>query len=228
MSKVKAFLKLDFMSVKHYFKPIAVMFYMLLAVIFTHFFGTLSGGIGYGMTLGTLIMSYNFIVAENCDLDTLYSTLALGKKTIVFGRYLYTLILNSVVLLGSIGCSMIGIFIKTKELPAFSFEVFFSIAVVVALFIFIQSIQMPMFFKLGYTKAKIFSIVPMFFILTIGVTMSSFYKHRENVLIEFLNVIGNFLEKNRIFPVLSVVIFIALSLYISYKISVIFYKKREF
>jgi hypothetical protein len=230
MSNVKAFVKLDFMTVKHFFKPIIVVFYMGIAAMYGYIFENLAGGIGYGMAIGTMVMPYSFIIAEKCSIDILYSTLPLGKKTVVFGRYLYVLIFNLIVLFGSIACTVIGIFMESKKLPTFSFEVFLSIAIVVALFILIQSIQIPIIFKLGYTKAKLFSIVPVLLILLLGVTVSSLYKHREDyeIVVKILNEMGNFLTKNKISIVLSIVVFIVLCLYISYRISVKVYKKREF
>jgi hypothetical protein len=228
MNKTKAFVKLDFLIVKQYFKPVIILFYTAMIAFFGVSFGNFAGGIGYGMALSTMIMPYPFIIGEKCNIDSLYSSLAIGKKAVVAGRYLYTIIFNLVVLLLSFISSLITLYVKNKELPLFTFELFLTIMVIVALFILIQSIQIPMFFKIGYTKAKFFSIIPMLLITPAGLFLSSLYKHKNVIVMKILKLIGDFLNESRIFIFFSLTIFIIICLYVSYKISVNLYKKREF
>jgi hypothetical protein len=230
MNKTKAFVKLDFLTVKQYFKPAVILFYTAIMIFSVYTFGNFIGGIGYGMFISTMIMPYPFAIGEKCNIDTLYSSLAIRKKNVVLGRFLYTLLLNAVLFLFSGVCALVTLYIKNKELPEFSLELFLTLSVMIAVFIFIQTLQIPMFFKIGYTRAKLFSLIPMMIVTSIGTGLLAFVRHNEfdSNIGRFLLKIADFLGKNPTGVLVIVIAFILICLYVSYKISVSVYKRREF
>jgi hypothetical protein len=230
MNRTISFIKLDFLTVKQYFKPAIILFYTAIIMFAVSTFGSFIGGIGYGLFLSTMVMPYPFAIGEKCNIDTLYLSLAIRRKNVVLGRFLYTLLLTAVLFLFSGVCSLIALYIKNKELPKFSLELFLTISVMVAIFIFIQTLQIPMFFKIGYTKAKLFSLIPMMIVMAVGTGLLSVVRHNEfdSSIGKILLKIAGFLSKNPTVTLLIVFAFILVCLYVSYKLSIKFYRKREF
>lgn len=86
----------------------------------------------------------------------------------------------------------------------------------------IKGIQLPVFFKLGYTKAKIFSILP-FAVLMAGYMAFMAMQNISALLADFL---GKLAGSDMIAPMLIALIFVIV--FISYVLSIKFYEKREF
>ena len=93
-----------------------------------------------------------------------------------------------------------------------------------AVFVVIQALQLPFFFKMGYTKAKFFSLVPFVTLMTgYFVFMSS---SKDN---GFINRIEDALERLTGGALISLAVpALYLVCYCSYRLSLLFYKKREF
>lgn len=225
MTKLKKAIHLDYITVKPYFTVKNLLIYSVMALFLTTMSDNIASGIGVGLMIATLFVSYPFALCEKSNLDAFYTTLSLNRKTVVLGRYLFTLLLNICAVLFSFILATAGLL--TAKVAGFSSGIggegyLESTLLLSAIFILIQAIQLPVFFKLGYTKAKILSVVP-FAVLMAGymalMAMQNISTGLANTL-EILLVSGLFIP-------LILIIMVAIVI-ISYGLSVAFYKKREF
>jgi len=91
MCKLREFVKLDFFTVKPYFTVKNLLLYGAVVLFLTIMSADISAGLGIGMMFATMHTGYPFIAGEKCNMDALYITLSAGKKTVVLGRYIFSL-----------------------------------------------------------------------------------------------------------------------------------------
>lgn len=225
MTKLMAAVHLDYVTVKPYFTVKNLLIYAAMALFLTAMSASISSGLGVGLMIATLFVSYPFALSEKNNLDALYTTLSVDPKTVVRGRYIFTLLLNIGAVLFALLLAWAGMFFaRMTGLSAGNSgeEAVVSVLVLSALFILIQAIQLPVYFKLGYAKAKVLSILP-FAILMAGFAAFSMLKNVTAGLAGFLDKL---FISGAIVPLLIGVMIAAVLL--SYGLSVAFYRKREF
>jgi len=221
--KTISFILLDYMTVKPYFTARNLLLYALIAVFVTTVSGNIASGMGVGMMLGTMLIGYPFALGEKCNMDALYPTLSINRKSVVLGRYLYTLTLNICAVLVCVAIAAAGIYLAKLLNFAVSGESPTAIVIVLsAMFIFIQSIQLPIYFKYGYSKAKIFSLIPMGAIMICYIVIISMGNAGG-----WLSAFLIFVFDGAAFGYVATAAMLAIAV-VSYKMSVRFYMKREF
>jgi hypothetical protein len=225
MNKLLAFVRLDFITIKPYLTIKNLLIFAVVAIFLTTMSGNISSGMSVGIMIGTLFISYPFAIGEKNNIDALYVTLSLDRKTVVAGRYLFTLAFNICAILFSIFFAIVGVLVTgATGLEIGKSDILLAGVLLAAAFIVIQSIQLPFFFKMGYTKAKFFSIVP-FVALTTGY-MVFMTASKENGIVSRIESVLEDLTSGLL--VVLAVLALLLICYISYKLSLSFYKKREF
>ncbi|MDR3121783.1 MAG: ABC-2 transporter permease, partial [Clostridiales bacterium] len=92
-----------------------------------------------------------------------------------------------------------------------------------------QAIQLPFFFKLGYAKAKFFTFVP-FVALTSGyvVILGAANNLKHSAIYESFVAVAETIGKNGILLAAISIAALAIVIFASYRLSLAFYKKREF
>ncbi|MDR3119822.1 MAG: ABC-2 transporter permease, partial [Clostridiales bacterium] len=161
MTKLKAFVWLDFVTVKQYFTVKNLLIYAAIALYLTATSGNVSSGMGVGLMLGTMFVSHPFALGEKSNMDALYVTLSVSKKNVVAGRYLFTLALDVCAILFVFALSAIGLLAaRTIRVNVNETDTLAAILALSAVFIVIQAVQLPFLFKLGYAKARFFTFVP--------------------------------------------------------------------
>lgn len=225
MAKLKEAVNLDYVTVKPYFTIKNLLIFSVMALFLTTMSDNISSGLGVGLMIATLFISYPFVLSEKNNLDALYTTLSVRRKTVVRGRYIFTLLLNICAVLFSSILATAGLFIA--KAAGFSSGIggdgdIESILILSALFILIQAVQLPVFFKLGYTKAKVLSIVP-FVVLMTGYMAFMTLQNTSKGLSELLEKLSDSGLTTPVLLIMLVAVVIA-----SYGLSVAFYKKREF
>ena len=224
MSKLKSFVRLDFITVKPYFTVKNLIIFAIIALFITTMSGNFTTGISLGMFIAINFISYPFVLGEKSNMDALYATLSADRYLVVLGRYIFTLALNlcaaafffSVSAAGLLATSAIGIKTVIGD-PATVISMVFALVVV------IQSIQLPLYFKMGYAKAKFFSMVPYIAIMVSFVAFAAI----SNINRDSPTYVANKLEKAFNYAPLLAFALIFLVI-LSYRISLAFYKKREF
>lgn len=167
MEKVCKFAKLDLFMVKPYLKKyMLLLFAVSIPVIITTKNIYMMSFIA--MFYGVIMVSYPFALSEKNNIENFYGTLSLKKRNIVNGRYIFTLgtmifftILSYIIMI--VGNVILKQGLEYSELLFVLVTGFFMSLILV-------SLQLPTYFKLGYTKGKIFTYVP-FFVIAIGVPL---------------------------------------------------------
>ncbi|MCL2266804.1 MAG: ABC-2 transporter permease [Treponema sp.] len=225
MNKLTAFIKLDFFTIKPYFTFKSILIYAVIAVFLSITSINIFSAVGFGLMMGTMFIGYPFAIGEKSNMDALYATLSVNRKTVVIGRYAFTLILNLCIIILLTTLAAIGLFAVNPAgfITSLQTEFDFIIILVFCAFsILMQSIQLPVYFKLGYSKAKFLSVLPIAIILAGYFAFTAFFNVESAVSLFFIDLIGSGL----LIPLsIMILIFIVLS---SVCLSMRFYIKREF
>jgi len=151
--------RLDFLTIRQYLGIRQLGFFLLLAFVLCYMNGTSSFSIGILMMYGLFYTAYPFAIGEKTKIDLLYASLPLQTRNLVFGRYLFALLIN----LGSGLIAFLFTFATALVLRQ-DFVLEETVAAIVGcffLFTLVEAIQMPFYFKLGYTKAKLVVFLPL-------------------------------------------------------------------
>jgi hypothetical protein len=226
MTKLKSFVWLDFVTIKPYFTPTYIVLFAVMALFLTMVSGNISSGIGVGMMLGTMFIGYPFALSEKSNMDALYATLSVNRKTVVLGRYMFALVFNVCAMSLCFVLASVGLLgARVADFGNEVGEVLWIVLLLAVLFAVIQAIQLPLYFKFGYTKAKFLSLIPFVAIMAGYVAFISMgsdngsLNNLNNVLTEICN------DGIVIVPVVLALFFI---IFVSYRLSLVFYENRDF
>ncbi len=233
MNKTLAFTKLDFITVKPF-----LSLKNLLPMIFAALILNLTSDGGGGLITAFMVVffvvmfaSYPFAVGEQNGIDALYCTLSVSREHVVAGRYLYALCLDVlgavfvfalVVILRSLG-PLTGNLLSADpldiggQLSALG-AVLFAVSIV-------QAFQLPVFFKVGYAKAKYLAYLPFFlFSAIVGAGSFIFKDGFEGA----ISAVGAFFGAYTLAAVLIMLGVWLGAMFVSYLLSLRFYNEREF
>lgn len=231
MHNIASFIKLEIESVKPDIAGKSFILFIALAVV-----GYIAVGV-HGLMMGIFPLATNATTyafsAGNNGLDKLYITLAIKRKTVVVGRYLFSLLVSLVSSLAyfAIGSALACLLSHDTSVYGLGFMaimLFFIIST-------INAIDMPILFKLGYKRAKMISLMlPMLIILGLFlVSQINGVEADEQFLTEMTDYFGYRLFRGDIsftdvFSMLLTLSAWGLVIFISYLLSLFFYRKREF
>lgn len=210
-------IKLDLISIKPYmtFKNFAVMTFM--AILYMYIMGSPVITISLAMLFGIIFSSYPFLLGENSGIDGLYRIYGISSKEVAIARYIIACIIF--VLVSIFGFFYYFIIALIKNLPI-GIDILEMIAINFVIFTLMVSFQYPIYFKYGYTKAKTFALIPIFIIGGMGMVLGLF---KEN-----LKGIYQFMFSHKEVMMVVFGILVLLIIVISIKLSIKFYKKRDF
>ena len=232
MNKILAFAKLDFVTVRPFFT-----LKNLLPLIFAALVLNLTSG-GGGIITAFLVVffvvmfaTYPFAVGEQNGIDALYCTLSVSREHVVGGRYLYALCLDVLGAAASLALVAViralgpltGDLLSSDPLDIGG-QLIALITVVFALSI-VQAFQLPIYFKLGYAKAKFLAYMP--FILFSAIVGAATFVF-EDGFEDTIKAVGEFFG---MYTVAAVLIMFGVwlgAMFVSYLLSLRLYKKREF
>lgn len=214
---IRKLIKLDFISIKPYFTLKNLLIMTVLAFVYTKLMNSPSMIISITMIFAMLFSSYPFLIGENSGIDGLYRLFGINPKDVVIGRFtLAGLIYIATSIIGIIYYMLLTL---VSDL-VFTKEIFLFILTNFLVYGLITSIQYPIFFKYGYTKAKTFAFLPIFIIGILGML--------GGFLIEDLDSVFNFIDSHiELFLGISIIVVIIVIL-LSIILSIKFYKRRDF
>jgi ABC-2 type transport system permease protein len=159
MNNVLRFAKLDYRTVKPYLTIKNMSIFIVVVLIMILSTGESTAVLTMLMVYGNIFVSYPFAVGEKNGIDALYSVLSVNRKTVVTGRYLFTILVDISTAILAFSISLVismtmGKMYSIRETAAILITIFL-------IFTFIQTIQLPLFFKLGYDKAKLLAYLPL-------------------------------------------------------------------
>ncbi len=165
----------------------------------------------------TALMSSNvFIIQEKNNLNRLYGSVSISLKNIVFGRYLYVISSYFMAL-----CLSLLLYLPFSYFKGNTFVIMdYIIGISASLLIFttIVGLQMPLLFKLGYTKAKLWSMIP-FIVVMLFISLPSF--------VSSLSGIVTFMLSHSTFLITICLIASCIIYYFSYHLSVLGYRRHS-
>lgn len=163
------------------------------------------------------LLSMNiFTIQEKNELDRLYASLSFSLKNIIGGRYIFTFVNYA---LASIVTIMIGITVSFLQNRNVDYaDIILGVCISLFAFSLITGIQIPIYFNLGYTKARAWCMVPYVLVMVICI-LSSFMD-------VFSSIIAGLTEHQMVLGMISLMISF-ISIPVSYHLSVMSYQKRR-
>jgi hypothetical protein len=215
MDVFKRFVMLDWRTVKP-LRPLVLWgsVFVVGAVLFVILknFGILMGIIA-GATL--MFATLAFQTSERSNMDALYPTLGVSRRAVVRSRYLYLIVADALLSLVALGVALIcKQFVSDDEslrlLACMSLLMFLMIA-------WMQLLQLPIFFKLSMTRSKLLGFLPMLAIIALFMI----------VMITWGDPLSAFVKAHLWLCIIGPVIITLAALYVSYRLSVRWYERRE-
>jgi len=223
MNKSLKFAKLDFITIKPYLTWKALSLFLGIFAFVCYGTKDTTFLISMSMMYSITFASYPFAMEEKNSIDMLYATLPIMKKNIVRGRYIFTLSLNFIMIISAfiISILMLNLFNLDFEFK----DVLFVCAFSFVIFSVLESIQLPLYFKLGYSKAKVLVYLP--FVIMIGIVFFFAARAGEGEFARFLENISAWVIANKFYTFLfGLIIWLAI-MFFSLSLSSRFYEKRE-
>lgn len=223
MIKALKFVRLDFITVKPYLTLKNLIIFLIVPIILILSSDVGASVISMFMMFAAMYVGYPFAVGEKSDIDALYTTLSIGRGTVVLGRYLFALVFN----LSAMVLACIYLFVVFTIMQR-NFDILESLAVALVSFIIfsiIQAIQLPIYFKLGYAKAKMLAYLPFigFFVVIYAFTKLVSTNYMSQIA-AFINLVA----ANSFFAAaVGIIIWLGIMV-ISCMVSITLYKKQDF
>ncbi|MHC5099866.1 ABC-2 transporter permease [Peptoniphilus genitalis] len=178
MKDIKKIMRLDYISIKPYFTIKNLLIMLILYLVY--FFMTKNPLIAISMPLLFAMMysSYPFLVGDEAGIDSLYKIFGIKGDKVVKGRYAFALILfMAAIIIGLIFSIVASFFVK--------FDIKIVLPIVGSFFIvfvFLISMQYPLYFKYGYKKAKTLSAISFVVIALISLLSTTFRDYLKDLL----------------------------------------------
>lgn len=209
--------KLDFYTIKP--QLAAYLSLVLIIVMFEFMDSSVIVLCMTGAWYVALMSSTIFAMQEKNSLERLYGSLSVGLKDIVLGRYVFVFLnyLVSFLVIVLLHCGF-ALF-QNRALEAS--DMMLGLSASFLAFSVITGVQMPMYFKLGYAKAKVWSMVPFMAVMALMalIAIPSF--------VPALSGIIEWIQSERSAMILGGLLASFAVQILSYRISVVFYRKRR-
>ncbi|MDR2931416.1 MAG: ABC-2 transporter permease [Propionibacteriaceae bacterium] len=158
MNKVLVFARLDFSTIRVYLTVRTVLVFAAIAVVFGVTLGSTASQLGIFAAFGLIFSAYPFAISDKINLDMLYVTLGLSRRTVVRGRYVFgELIILAGLLIGYLAGTVVEV-IRNKQIDPMGLV---GLLLVFVLSSLIQACQFPIQFKAGYAKAQLWTWLPL-------------------------------------------------------------------
>jgi hypothetical protein len=224
MTKALKFARLDFITVKPYLTYKNILIFIAVALIMIYTSSASENAIGIIMVFATIFASYPFSIGEKNDIDALYVTLSINRGAVVLGRYLYALIIDILSGFFAYALSFAVLSALGKGFDAAGSMT--ALIIISAVFSIIQAIQMPVYFKLGYNKAKFLIYIPLIAFPMIIAVLSGILK--DIVSLAQVEAALEWAAANMLPAALAAALIWIVIMAVSVKLSLAFYKKRDF
>ncbi len=206
--------KLDFFTMKA--QLVSYLSLVLIVIMYAFMDSSVTILCITGAWFVALLSTNIFAIQEKNNLDRLYGSVSVSLKDIVLGRYVYVFLNYLTAFLVIIVLHSCFTLFQNKALKFNDIMLGFSLSFLV--FSAITGIQMPLFFKMGYTKAKFWSMVP-FIVVMVLVAAPAF--------VSALYGVVEFMQSNETVLIISALLASCLIQFFSYLIAIVLYRKRK-
>jgi len=223
MTKALSFMKLDFITIKPFLTAKNQLILLLAPCIITFSGGSAPFSIGLIMMFGVTYASYPFSVGEQNGIDFLYTTLSIPRRTVVLGRYLFVFLVDLCAGILSYVLTFLLFTLFKKEFDPIT--ALPTALAVCGVFLLIQLAQLPIYFKLGFSASRTLAYLPYLTFPLIALAVPLLQKYPRAA--EFVKSAALWIMSNTsLFAILCVALLLAAA-FVSYRISLSVYKKRE-
>lgn len=225
MNKALSFVRLDFVTVKPYFtlKNFAIIIVAPLIILISTGVSTMT--VGMFVIIAVLYVNYPFAVCEKNGMDALYPTLSINRRTVVLGRYLFALAFDLCAALMGLVLTFVPLSVMQKTVNVG--EMMLTLLATFAVVSLIEAVQLPIYFKLGYSKAKVVAYLPFIGFWLAAMAVNRFLPEVGSLPEEISGFFGWFASNPYIAVLFGIIIWFGLML-ISYQKSLSYYSKRDF
>lgn len=216
---MKGLLIKDILNLKNYMKQL-----ILLSIFFIAYGVFLKNGI-FVSTMIALILSMQVITTMSYDeyakWDKYALTMNLTRKDVVLSKYVFFLLsVLAGMIIGLVGSLLINVFVGGSNSIE---EIIVVSAVIPIMFAILFAILIPMIFKYGAEKARMMMLM-VFFIPAILVFLVVKIVQKYNIPSPDPTTLDTLIK---VLPIIVIVLFV-IACFISYKISLKIYSKKEF
>lgn len=180
MTTVFNMVKLDFFTLKSQFAV-----YLTVPAVIGMFCMMNSSILLLSITAAWLILIVNtnlFAIQEKYGLERLYSSLAITKRTFILGRYLSTIFNFLIGFVVSMAMSL-SVFVFNGRIMNV-YEVFSAFCLSLFVFSIVLAVQLPIYFRVGYSKGRYLSLLP--FIAVFGIGILSSLVEKIDVILKYI------------------------------------------
>lgn len=157
---------LDFILVRPYIGSAGIIM-LFFIIAFGGFNPNAVWAAPYAMIFMALTISYPFSVTEKNGMGRLYGALPVTKKQLVAGRYLYGTVLEGILLLLSLFIGVVSCLIR--KIPFTPQEMCISAAAGILIYSVCSSFQIPVYYKFGTIKGRVFVVAPFLLCVFAGI-----------------------------------------------------------
>ena len=212
--------RLDYFSVKEYLSVKTLGIFLGLFLLFLLVMDMAAMAAAMSMMYAFLFSSYPFLLSEKNNSDILYASLPLSAKSLVIGRYLFVLslfvaIAAAAALLTSLCAPFVETPLSGKALLSTTLGSF-------TLFSTLAFIQMPIYFKVDYSRAKTLAYAPVLIMFIGAFTLARFFPEADLYVL-----FARLLASPPATIAAAALVWLAI-LAVSCRLSMAFYKKKEF
>ena len=210
-------IKLDLISIKPYLTIKNLFIFLGIAIFYMFITKSPNILLSISMFFAMVFSAYPFLVGDNSGIDGIYRLFSIDSKDVVLARYILAFIIY--VFSSILGITYYLIASKIKSYPI-NMEILITFGVNFLVFAIIISLQYPIYFKYGYTKAKTWIFLPIFILGILGGVVGFLVKDFKDLI--------NFTYQHKYLISGILLILIAVIIIISIILSIKFYKKRDF
>ena len=220
MTQALKFARLQLLAIKPYVKSLLII--LVFAVVYAAIMKQPYSLLAMTTIYLILFITYPFVISEKNNLDALYTTLALTRRQVVAGTYL--------LIIGAELAFDLFALIAARLIAAFLVQPFdwpvalFTAAVCFLGFSLVAAFQIPIYFKLGYTKAKLIAYLPMIFLALPAILLGSL----KTQLAPWLAALSGWISSHPMLsipaPILTAAVFVVASAAVAFT----FYRQRDF
>jgi hypothetical protein len=170
-----------------------------------------------------------FSIQEKNNLDRLYSSVSIRWKDIVLGRYIFLFL--SYIISFSMAITIYLIFIPFQNKPFEFLNIIVGFSLSFLVFSVLISMQIPILFKMGYTKARAWALLP--YLIVIGLIaapsyMSGMFGFKDfPSLVNALSKFIDFVQSKQTPMIIGGILTSCIIQFFSYRVSVVAYRKRN-
>ncbi|MDR1430850.1 MAG: ABC-2 transporter permease [Propionibacteriaceae bacterium] len=217
------FARLDMLTVKPYLTVKNALIFLVVAVFVGFGIGNTSGTLAVVMMIAVVYAGYPFAVGERSNLDALYVMLSVSRRTVVAGRYLFVAALD-------VAAALLAVLVSLPIvvwLSADPVELACSLVAVLIAVVLMECLQLPIYFKVGYTKGRAASYVPALALVAVVVLAANLVGSNE-ALARQLTSASALIAANPLLATLLLAAALVAVVAVSLAVSTRFYQAREF